>query len=168
MLRKYIVQYKSTIAYLALIVLLSKMFEISPRFSFLEEIFSPFDAVVGAVYLFRNFSQREVGHWIVVLMIFAGFLSHLVADVPYASTFAFLGGELVDLFIFSYLRLPLVDRLFWAATLSTPIDSLIFLYMNENLNWVTISFMTGTKLITIILILLVWEYFYGEKVKATN
>lgn len=140
----------------------------SQDFIFSKKFFSPFDAVVGAVYLFRNFSQREVGHWIVVLMIFAGILSHLVAEVPYASTFAFLGGELVDLLIYSYLKMPLVDRLFWAAALSTPIDSLIFLYMNDNLSWVSISFMTSTKLITIILILLVWENFYGEKENVSN
>lgn len=157
MLWKYLNLYKSTLCYLLLIILLGNLFSITPRYYLAGELFSPLDGLVGAIYVFRNFSQRETGHWVLLFMAIAGILSYVLAEVADATTYAFIGGELTDLFIFTFMRGPLLYRVYWSALCSILIDSIVFLYAMGHLNWVALSVMTAVKVLTMFIVVIVWS-----------
>ncbi len=159
MLWTYISSHKASLIYLTIIVILTNLFAVSPYYYVAGEGFSPFDGMVGALYVFRNLSQREVGHWVIVLMIIGGILCYSVADVTHATTFAFIGGELTDFFIFSYLTGRVIPRVFWAAVFSSPVDSVIFLSMNDHLNLTTFTVMTTAKIFGAFIVIAIWDYF---------
>lgn len=158
MLRK-LTRYKATIAYMAITIILNKMFVALPLFYIAGEMISPLDFVVGIIFVFRDFAQREIGHRVIIPMILAGLLSYLVADatVAFASTAAFFVSELIDWVIFTYTRKPLSQRLFLSAAFSSPADSFLFLYFLGQFNWLAFSIMTATKIFGVALIMIWWR-----------
>ncbi len=152
--------YKATLSYIILIIVLNKLFVISPLFFLFNEWVSPIDFTVGMVYIFRDFAQREIGRYIVIAMLFAGYLSYILANetVAFASLSAFLIGEFIDWGIFTYTRKPLSQRLLWSATVSVPVDSFIFLYLLGRVNWLSMTIMIFTKIFGVLAIWGVWRF----------
>ncbi len=159
-LKNLLVRYKATLSYILLIVVLNKLYGSLPLFSFFDELVSPLDVAVGMIYIFRDFSQREIGRAVILAMLFAGYLSFVLADqtVAYGSLCAFLIGEFIDWGIFTYTRKPLSQRLLWSALISAPIDSLTFLALLGRLNWLAISVMTLTKVLGVLFVWAVWRF----------
>ncbi len=156
---QFLNRYKATISYMAVILILNKLFVIVPLFYIAGELLSPLDFVVGIIFVFRDFAQREIGHRVIVPMIAAGLLSYVLADatVAFASMGAFFASELIDWGIFTYTRKPLSQRLFLSAAFSSPVDSFIFLYLLGQLNWLALTIMTITKIMGVILVLMLWR-----------
>jgi len=164
----YLYRYRATVAYLVIIILLSKTFDIAARYEFIDNFFSPFSACVGALFVFRNFAQRELGHWVIIPMIIAGIISHYVATMENATLFAFIAGELTDMVLYTYLRKRLLQRMFWAAIISSPVDSIVFLYMIDNLTLFTVFMLTIVKVIVVIVMLLIWDFMRPLKISLRS
>lgn len=162
--------YKSTLTYIILIIVLNKLFVTAPLFILFNEWVSPLDISVGMVYIFRDFAQREIGRYIIIAMLFAGYLSYILANetVAFASLSAFLIGEFIDWGIFTYTRKPLSKRLVWSASVSAPVDSLVFLYLLGRLNWLSIIIMTSTKILGVLAVWAVWRFQYRKNMTEST
>ena len=90
--KHFLLRYKATLGYILFILLLNKLYGTLPLYSFFDELVSPLDITVGMIYIFRDFSQREIGRYVIIAMLLAGYLSFILADqtVAYASLCAFL------------------------------------------------------------------------------
>lgn len=156
---QFLLRYKATWSYVLLIVVLNKLYGTLPLYTFFDELVSPLDITVGMIYIFRDFSQREIGRYVIIAMLFAGYLSFVLADqtVAYASLCAFLIGEFIDWGIFTYTKKPLSQRLIWSAMLSAPVDSFAFLYLLGRVNWLAMGVMTLTKFIGVIVVWAAWR-----------
>ncbi len=158
-IKKWVIPYKATWGYIVLIVVLNKLYAIAPLYLFFQELVSPVDMTVGMVYIFRDFAQREIGRYVIVAMLVAGYLSFVLADqtVAYASLSAFLIGEFIDWGIFTYTKKPLSQRLLWSAILSSPIDSFVFLYLIARVNPLAMGLMTLTKILGVFFVWSIWR-----------
>lgn len=154
---KYIYQYKATITYVGILLLLTVLFDLLSHDLFSSD-FSPFSGFVGALLVFRNFAQREIGHGVILLMLLAGVLIHQVVTIENATTAAFLSGEFTDMLVYSTLRKTLIQRMFWSVAISSFVDSIVFLFMTHHLSWFSAALLTTTKVTIALGILLMWEF----------
>ncbi|MCB1828083.1 MAG: VUT family protein, partial [Coxiellaceae bacterium] len=95
----------------------------------------------------------------IIAMLIGAVLSYGMAatQVAYASVVAFLVGETVDWVIFTYTKKPLSDRLLLSSLISSPIDTAIFLYLLDNLNWLEFTSMTIMKLLGVLALWVMWR-----------
>jgi uncharacterized PurR-regulated membrane protein YhhQ (DUF165 family) len=97
--------------------------------------FNPVTIVTGLILVFRDFSQREIGHKVLVAMFVGLCLTYLTtgADLAFASGLAFIVAELVDWALYTFSELRLSSRVLLSSALAAPIDTSIFLFMAESL-----------------------------------
>src|SRR5690606_4332743 len=119
-----------------------------PIFPFITIAHSPFssgDVLVGMVYIFRDFAQREIKHYVILAMLFGAAVSYLLADktMAIASLCAFSIGETIDWAIFTFTGKPLSQRLLWSSAISAPIDSGVFLAIYGPFNLAGIAVLTS-------------------------
>jgi uncharacterized PurR-regulated membrane protein YhhQ (DUF165 family) len=103
---------------------------------------------VGAVFVLRDFAQREAGHWVIGAMLLGALLSWAMADafVALASLSAFAVSEGAEWAIYTWTRRPFAQRI-WISTLcATPIDSAVFLAMIGHLSAEGVIAMTASKM----------------------
>lgn len=95
------------------------------------EMWPPMSLAVGLVFVLRDFAQREIGHKVLLAMLFGGALSYIMADpyVAIASVVAFAVSELADWALYTFTGKPFHQRVLLSSAVSTPIDSAIFLTM---------------------------------------
>ncbi len=151
--------YIATIAYIMMIVLLNCAVVYLPGVAAFGQHFSIADLFVGSIYLVRDFAQREIKHYIFAAMLIGTILSYLLADpaIALASVSAFCVGEVFDWAIFTFTRKPLSQRLILSATVSAPIDGLVFLGIAHRLGSIEWLMMTVGKIIGVFLIWMVWK-----------
>lgn len=108
-------------------------------------LLSPMAFVVGGIFVVRDYAQRKVGHLVVVAMVIGIVLSYLMADpfVAIASAAAFAASETADYLIYSITKKPFHKRVILSAAISSPIDTLVFLF---GIN----GFTTGTFVLMIL------------------
>lgn len=154
-----ILRYKSTILYMVFIVAVNTLFVCMPLLNVMGSEVSPMDPVVGVVYVLRDFAQREIKHKVIIAMLVGSVLSYYLADksVAIASVAAFLIAELVDWSIYSFTKKPLSKRILWSSSISSPIDSLVFLYFVHQLNWFGWSVLTAAKMLGVCMLWYVWR-----------
>lgn len=113
------------IAYVTMIVGVNLLFVRWPEHS------AAWSIIVGGIFVVRDLAQREVGHWILLSMLFATLTTWWLASpvVAVASASAFAAAELVDWAVYSVCKRPLRDRILVSSAISVPVDSLIFLGM---------------------------------------
>lgn len=145
----YIKDYKYTIGYIVLIVLVNIGFTVIPLVPLLGEMFPPMSLAVGLIFVARDYAQKEIGNKILVAMLFAGLLSWLMADpyVALASVVAFLISELIDWLVYSWSWQPFHQRVLISSVAATPVDSTVFLYMIDHLSYVAVILMTIAKML---------------------
>ena len=87
--------------------------------------------LVGFIFVARDYCQRRMGHWVVLLMVLGIGLSYLLASpfVAFASAAAFAISETTDWLVFTITKRPLRDRVLWSCAASSPIDSAVFLHI---------------------------------------
>ncbi|KKN46795.1 hypothetical protein LCGC14_0669230 [marine sediment metagenome] len=121
-----------TLIYVASIVIVNYAFSVLPILPLGEGIVIPSATfLVGLIFVFRDFAQREVGHYVILAMLLAGALSYVLADptIAIASVTAFLVSEFADWGVYSFTGRPFPQRVLLSSVLATPIDSALFLYM---------------------------------------
>ncbi len=156
---KLILKYKATISYIITIVLINCLFIYLPISHAFGKTFSIADFTVGSIYVVRDFAQRELGHKVIIAMFIGALLSYILADptIAIASLTAFLIAESVDWALFTFTKRPLSKRLLISSSISSPIDSAIFLAMIQRFNWVGWSLMTTMKIIGVFGIWFFWK-----------
>jgi len=144
----YVKEYKYTIGYIVLIVLVNIGFTIVPLVPLFGEMFPPMSLVVGLIFVARDYAQKEIGHRVIVAMLFAGFLSWAMADpyVALASVVAFFISELIDWLVYSWSWQPFHQRVLISSVAATPVDSSVFLYMIGHLSYLNVILMTIAKM----------------------
>ena len=146
---KMTLDYKFTIGYVVLIVLINYGFTVVPLVPVFGEMFPPLSLIVGLVFVARDFAQREIGHKVVGAMLVAGFLSWWMADpfVALASVTAFMISEFADWGGYSWTKKPFAQRILISSIVSTPLDSAVFLAMIGYFSVLNTVLMTVAKLI---------------------
>ena len=88
-------KYKFTIGYILSIVLVNIGFVFITPISLLGEMFPPMSLIVGAIFILRDFAQREIGHRVLGAMAVGAILSYFMADpfIAIASVVAFFISE---------------------------------------------------------------------------
>ena len=153
-------RYPCTLSYIVCVVVINSVFVYAPYITVYGSLISTGDLVVGAVYVLRDFVQREIKHYVVVAMLIGCFLSYILAEkeVAIASTSAFFVGELIDWLIFTFTQKPLSQRLLLSSGISAPIDSAVFLYCMSQLNGPALFALTSGKFIGIFALWFMWRY----------
>lgn len=169
-IKRFLLKYKATISYVVTIVLVNAMYSFLPFLRILGNQVSMADSVVGSIYIVRDFSQREIGHYVIVAMLIGASLSYVFASeqVAYASLSAFLVGETIDWLIFTFTKKPLSERLLWSSIISAPIDTYVFLLMINNLNWLEFSLMSVGKFLGVLVIWLLWRRSHSIMTRANT
>ena len=159
--------YKQTCYYIFGVVLVNLLLVKLPSMVWHGASFALADITVGVLYLLRDFSQREVGHGIIIAMFIATGLSYVLADpvIAIASTGAFACGELLDWSIYSFTRRPLATRLLLSSAVSTPIDSWVFLSLGHRFTFSSFIIMTLSKLIGVGIL---WSVWYRKNTKKAQ
>ena len=90
---------------------------------------TPFAALPGLVLVFRDFSQREIGNKVLILLLVGTVLSYFLAapEIALASGLAFLVSEFVDWLVYTVTKRPLSSRIFMSSLIAAPIDTCLFL-----------------------------------------
>lgn len=111
----------------------------------------PLSIAVGAIFVLRDFSQREIGHRVIWLMLVGTGLSFLLADphVALASVLAFAVSEAVDWGAYTFAKIDFKRRVLVSSALSAPIDSAVFLFAIGVHSATAVAMMTLSKFVGI-------------------
>jgi len=118
-------------AYVLLIPFVNWSFTWAPNWTIVGDVtFNPVTVITGLVLVFRDFAQRQIGHWILLAMGLALLLSVLLAgpQIALASGAAFAISELVDWALFTFTPFRMSTRIFLSSLLAAPVDTTVFLY----------------------------------------
>jgi queuosine precursor transporter len=95
--------------------------------------------VVGAVFVLRDYAQREIGHRVLVATAAAAALTYavvrLTADpqvaqtIAIASLVAFMISETADWAIYSFWRRSLQSRILVSSMIAVPLDTFVFQHL---------------------------------------
>ncbi|MFZ0219126.1 MAG: hypothetical protein WAL30_02840 [Candidatus Aquirickettsiella sp.] len=156
---KWLFNYKYSIAYIILIVLLNTLFAYVPLMQIVSAEISPMDWTVGIVYVLRDFAQRELAHKVIFAMFIGSLISYVLAgkNLAIASMSAFLIAELVDWSVYTFTKRPLSQRILWSASLSAPIDSSVFLWIIHQLNWLAVLILSLAKIVGVLIVWYGWR-----------
>ena len=124
---------KYTLIYIILIPLINWSFTWAPMIELpwvLDWAFNPVTIVTGLVLVARDFSQREIGHEVLIAMGLALFLTFVTSGgaLAVASGVAFLISELIDYALFTLTSYKLSTRVLLSSSLAAPVDTVAFLY----------------------------------------
>lgn len=142
------------VAYVATILVLNFGFSYVPMVDLGFGLFSPMAIVAGAVFVVRDFAQREAGHMVLVAMGVAALLTYLLADpfVAVASILAFGASELTDWLLYTITKKPFHKRVLVSSLLSTPVDTAVFLWFINGMTVGTFALMVAAKMVAALVI----------------
>lgn len=143
---------KWTFAYIATIIAVNYGFTVTTPLELPGGVFlPPMTFAVGAVFILRDLSQREIDHRVWLAMLAGCVISWWMADpfVALASAVAFLVSEGADWAIYTFTKRPLKDRILWSSAVSTPIDSIVFLTLIGYLTAPAVVAMTASKMLAV-------------------
>jgi len=154
-----ILSIKATISYLVFIIVVNTTYIYFPYMTIAHAPFSTGDLLVGAIYIFRDFAQREIKHYVILAMILGVVISYCFADksMAIASVCAFAVAETIDWVIFTFTGKPLSQRLLLSSAISAPADSFVFLAIYGPLNIAGILVLTSSKVLGVLLVWYVWR-----------
>jgi uncharacterized PurR-regulated membrane protein YhhQ (DUF165 family) len=134
--------------YIASIVAVNWLFVTLPFIDTPLGAWSAANIVVGLVFVLRDMAQRQLGHFVLLATLAAGFLTYLTVDpaVALASVTAFLASEMADWAVYSFTRRPLESRILLSSAVASPLDTVVFLGMMGFLSPASFSLETASKL----------------------
>ncbi len=140
--------------YVASVVLLNLGFSYVPLIPTDFGLLSPMALVAGAVFVVRDFAQRQSGHYVLFAMLAAGVISYMLADpfVAIASVAAFATSEIADYVFYTFTKKPFHQRVLVSSLVSTPVDTLVFLYGISTLTTGTFVLMVLSKMVAAVII----------------
>lgn len=138
-----------TTAYIGAVVAINWLFVVVPMVPVLGTMFPPVMLVVGFVFVFRDFAQREIGHWVVIAMLVAGGISYFMSApvVALASVTAFLISEAIDWAVYTFTRKPLSQRILLSSAVAVPVDTIVFLQMVGFFDWTVVALVSAAKML---------------------
>ena len=138
-----------TTAYIAAVVAINWLFVVVPMVPVLGTMFPPVMLIVGFVFVFRDFAQREIGHWVIIAMLVAGGISYFMSApvVAFASVTAFFISEAIDWAVFSFTRKPLSQRILYSSLIAVPVDTIVFLQMVDFFDWMAVALVSAAKML---------------------
>ena len=125
----HLLRLRWTLVYVLLIPLVNWSFAHVPTVPLPDGgAWSPMAVVTGLVLVFRDFAQREVGHWIFIPLLIGIAISFGMAppQIAVASALAFAVSEMIDWLIFTLSKRPLSERVLLSSAISAPLDSAVF------------------------------------------
>lgn len=145
---------KYTLAYVASILAVNIGFMVVPMVPIGSEMWAPMSLLVGAIFVLRDFAQREVGHGVLIAMLIGAVLSYWLASpfVAVASVVAFMISETADWIVYSVTKRPLRQRIVLSSLIGTPLDSAVFLLMIGAFSWLGCALMIASKMIAALVI----------------
>ena len=143
-----------TATYIISIVLVNWLFVVVPGLQ------TPFGElylatlIVGAVFVLRDYAQREIGHFVLLATLAAGVITWFMTTpaLAVASITAFAISEMADWAVFSFTGRPLQKRILISSLISVPLDSLAFLYLSGFLTPVSFSTETLSKAVGVAIV----------------
>ncbi len=129
--KNWFIHYKYSTLYMLLIPLVNWMFSWAPLLPLPDGgVWTPFTIFAGLVLVFRDFAQREIGHYVGILLLIGALLSYFLAApaIAIVSGIAFMVSEGIDWIVYNITKRPFNQRIFISCLASAPVDSLIFLY----------------------------------------
>ena len=158
-----------TAAYILSIVVVNWLFVVVPGLD------TPFGQlylatlVVGAVFVLRDYAQREVGHKILLATLAAGIITWFMTSpaLAIASLTAFFISEMADWAVFSFTKRPLQNRILISSLISVPLDTLAFLYLSGYLTPVSFSTETLSKAAGVLIVWLLLRARQDRKLAGT-
>ena len=143
----------NSLIYIGSIITLNLAFEyIPPVVLFDGTIWSIGSILAGAIFITRDYAQKEVGHVKVLgLMVVAGAISYLMASpfVAIASVTAFAISELCDYLVYTLKKGTFKQKVLWSGLISVPVDTIVFLSVISQLSWFSFVVMTLSKFIAL-------------------
>lgn len=141
---------KMSLIYLASVVIANIGFTYLPMIPLpYGGMLAPMSFLVGFVFVFRDYAQREIGHKVLLFMAIGVVASYILADpfVAVASAVAFALSEAIDWAIYTVYRKPLKDRILLSSAVSTPVDSAVFMLMLGFFSWYGLLIMVASKMV---------------------
>jgi uncharacterized PurR-regulated membrane protein YhhQ (DUF165 family) len=120
-----------TAIYVLFIVLVNWLFVVVPPWPTpLGDLYLA-NIVVGAIFVLRDYAQREVGHKILLFTLLAGVITWYMVDpaLATASIIAFFLSETADWAVYSFTKRPLQKRILISSLIAVPLDTLAFQYL---------------------------------------
>lgn len=157
-----------TTAYIGAVVAINWLFVVVPMVPVLGTMFPPVMLVVGFVFVFRDFAQWEIGHWVVIAMLVAGGISYFMSApvVALASVTAFLISEAIDWAVYTFTRKPLSQRILLSSAVAVPVDTIVFLQMVGFFDWTAVALVSAAKMLGALVFWIVLRNREGMEVAA--
>lgn len=143
-----------TITYILSIVLVNWLFVVVPPLA------TPFGdlylatLLVGAVFVLRDYAQRELGHKVLLATLVAGIITWYMVDpfLALASLTAFAISETADWAIYSFTKRPLQSRILVSSLISVPLDTIAFLSLSGFLTFASFSTEVLSKAVGVVIV----------------
>lgn len=150
------------IAYIASILIVNILFSYVPLVPTPIGLLSPVAVLVGSIFVLRDFAQRAIGHRVLWGVAIGAVLSYLLADpfVATASVLAFVASEMSDWGMYTITKKPFYQRVWISSLVATPIDTLVFLLVIDQMLPGTFILMVISKLIASAII-----WYYGQRLR---
>lgn len=146
MIRRYI----WTLGYIASIIVVNILFSKIPMvITPWGDAWPPVALLVGLIFVFRDFAQREAGHRVLLATGAGIVISYVMAEprVAIASAAAFAVSETLDWLIYTITQRPFAQRVFLSSLIATPVDSIVFLHLIGALSATAVLLMTLSKMV---------------------
>lgn len=155
------------LAYIMAVLALNLGFSYVPMVDLGFGLFSPMALLAGAVFVLRDYGQRDHGHWIIAGMVAGAGLTFALADpfVAVASVAAFTTSEIADYLLYTVTKKPFRDRVLISSLVSTPVDTAVFLFLIEGLTPGTFVLMVLSKMVAAAYI---WWYYRPAARRASG
>lgn len=125
-------------------------------------LWAPMAIVTGLVLVFRDFAQREIGHYIFIPLFIGIMVSFYMAgpEIAAYSALAFAISEFIDWCVYSFTKRPLSQRVLYSSLIAAPLDTTVF-FMGANMvapgifSWSTILTSIASKLLGAYIVFLI-------------
>lgn len=156
-MKDFILDYKYSFGYIVAIVIANIGFTYLPMIALPGgEMLAPMSFLVGFIFVLRDFSQREIGHRILIAMAIGAGLSYIMADpfIALASVLAFSISESVDYVVYTFTKktLTLKQRILLSSAAGTPIDSAVFMLIVGFFTWYGLIAMVVSKMVGAVIV----------------
>ena len=120
----------------------------------------PMTLFVGIVFVIRDYVQRSIGHWVLLVMAVACGISFFMANpfVAKASFAAFVAAETADWLIFTLIPGKFQHRVLYSSFVGVLVDSIVFLPMIGHFSWQAVLAMWLSKMVAAVAVF-IWYTF---------
>lgn len=166
-------KYKFSILYLLSICIVNALFVFYPLLINITDTIqiTPWTVLVGFWFVLRDYSQREIGHYVFIPMIIGVIIGAIISPaIAVASLLAGGTSEFVDWCVYTFTKKPFHQRIILSSLISAPTDTIIFFAAFDYFeiipgvsifNWPTVILAIISKLIAA---LFIFFYYKNRKI----